>query len=238
MDCADTGQTCDAGACVGEVNLCGGVTCDAPADPTCDGTVIKSQEAAGTCAPATGECSYADAADVDCADTGQTCDAGACVGDIDLCIGVTCDAPPAATCDGDVVKSFTADAGTCDAATGECSYTAADDVDCTDTSKICLDGACVDPTPTPTYTDDVKPILEAACNSCHTAGSSGGTSFGSSYEDTQKNSYYCDGKTVGECTIVRIQDGSMQPPNKPQADEVSAEDQAIIQAWIDGGMPE
>ncbi len=79
-----------------------------------------------------------------------------------------------------------------------------------------------------TYQFSVKPIFQSRCGGCHTGGGSGGTNFGSSYADTQKSSYYCAGKTVGECTVVRMTNKSMP--------EGTATERATIQAWISQGM--
>ena len=79
----------------------------------------------------------------------------------------------------------------------------------------------------------VKPIFAAKCAPCHTSGGSGGHNIGTSYSDTQLNSYYCPGKKKGECALVRIQDLTMPPGG---GGNVNASEQAIIQAWISGGM--
>jgi len=98
--------------------------------------------------------------------------------------------------------------------------------------------ACDVAPPAPTYTDDVQPIYETHCGGCHTSGSSGGTSFGSSYDDAIQPAFpppsICEGLTVAECTILRIQNGSMPPGGG----SVSAEEIATLQAWVDAGSPE
>jgi hypothetical protein len=66
-----------------------------------------------------------------------------------------------------------------------------------------------------------------------------------SHGDTQKDSYYCDGKTKGACLLVRIQDGTMPQgggctgdpaQDTAKAGCLTAEEQAKLQAWIDGGQ--
>lgn len=84
-----------------------------------------------------------------------------------------------------------------------------------------------------TYTNDVKPIFAAKCGPCHTGGGSGGQNIGISYADTQAPSYYCSGQTVGQCALVRIQNGTM-----PGSPAVTPAEQAVIQAWILAGMPQ
>jgi uncharacterized membrane protein len=88
----------------------------------------------------------------------------------------------------------------------------------------------------PTYTNAVQAIYQANCTPCHTgaAGCSGGACFGANYADTQKSAGVCAGLTVGECTLMRIENGSMPLGGGV----VSAEDRAVIQAWITAGMPE
>ncbi|MBT6432259.1 MAG: hypothetical protein HOK28_04155 [Deltaproteobacteria bacterium] len=58
---------------------------------------------------------------------------------VDPCDGVTCEEPPAATCDGNTVVSYAA-AGTCDG--GVCAYENSE-TDCGD-EATCTDGECVD----------------------------------------------------------------------------------------------
>jgi hypothetical protein len=69
--------------------------------------------------------------------------------------------------------------------------------------------------------------------------------MGTSYADTQLDSYYCPGKTKGECSIVRIHDGSMPQgagcTGDPATDAsnsacTTAAQQQTITAWIAGGM--
>lgn len=97
------------------------------------------------------------------------------------------------------------------------------------------------------YSADVQPVFQAKCAPCHTQFGSGGANLASSYASTQLSSYSCSGKTKGACAIVRIQNGSMPPgagcTGNPALDAtnphcVTASEQAIIQAWIDGGQPE
>ncbi len=84
-----------------------------------------------------------------------------------------------------------------------------------------------------TYTADVQPIFAAKCGPCHTGSGSGSHNIGTSYADTQLASYYCLGQTKGECALVRIQNGSM-----PGSPAVTPAEQAIIQVWINQGMPQ
>jgi hypothetical protein len=98
----------------------------------------------------------------------------------------------------------------------------------------------------PSYETDIKPILTQKCAPCHTSGSgSGGLNF-NNYSDTQENTNVCAAATTkGECALSRIQNGSM-PPGKgctgdPTQDAakpgcLTADEQAKIQAWIDGGQ--
>jgi hypothetical protein len=85
----------------------------------------------------------------------------------------------------------------------------------------------------PTYTADVQPIFAAKCGFCHNGGGSGGHNIGTSYADTQLSSYSCPGLTKGECALVRIKNGSM-----PGSPPVTPAEEAILQAWIDAGMPQ
>lgn len=103
--------------------------------------------------------------------------------------------------------------------------------------------------------DDVYAIFAASCSPCHDSqtpggGPSGGHSIGSSnkaiaYAASQKNANIakCAGKVVGECALIRIQDGSMPASGDCRSDPHGAkcpdsDEQALIQQWIDDGMLE
>ena len=105
---------------------------------------------------------------------------------------------------------------------------------------MCNAGVCEAPS-APTYVDDVKPIYMQYCSGCHSGGGSGGTNFASSYADAIKDSSpppnSCSGLTVAECTIVRIQDGSM-PTGGSIMGQLNNGELETIQAWIDAGYPE
>jgi flagellin-like hook-associated protein FlgL len=118
-----------------------------------------------------------------------------------------------------------------------------------DTADVDPDTADVDPDtdtetdvddadvpPGPTYTNDIQAIYQANCSSCHTrqTGCSGGVCFGAFYTESQRASNVCAGLTVAECTLIRIENGSMPLGGGI----VSAADRALIQEWINAGMPE
>ena len=110
---------------------------------------------------------------------------------------------------------------------------------CTETGDSAYMHYDVSGTGTPDTSDGVywvhaQPLLEKACTGCHTGGSSGGNNFASVYEDNLKPSYYCAGKTVGECVTVRIDDQTMPPGGSAN---LSAEERAVLDAWIEAGMP-
>jgi mono/diheme cytochrome c family protein len=115
-----------------------------------------------------------------------------------------------------------------------------------DTADVDPDTADVDPDtdidddadvpPGPTYTNDIQAIYQASCSSCHTrqTGCSGGVCFGAFYTESQRASNVCTGLTVAECTLIRIENGSMPLGGG----FISAADRALIQEWINAGMPE
>jgi hypothetical protein len=110
-------------ACVGDgcgvtpVNRCATVTCDAAPAATCaDGATLRSYLQVGTCEPTTGQCSYPEM-ETACADG---CQDGACLGQSGACAGVTCTTPPAPTCEGGNLRTWTGP-GAC-SASGTCSY--------------------------------------------------------------------------------------------------------------------
>ncbi len=131
---------CAEGACVDQAP-CDGVTCDEPPAATCDGDTLLTFADSGTCDEASGDCSY-DMTETDCTENGEQCRAGACVDVTNICEGVTCDAPPADSCnaDGEIVAYDAA--GECNADTGECEYTSTT-ITC-DEGLVCSGGACVD----------------------------------------------------------------------------------------------
>ncbi len=61
--------------------------------------------------------------------------------------------------------------------------------------------------------------------------------FASVYADSQKvaKALVCGGKSVGECAIVRIEDGSMSTKKNKN---VSTEELNTLKAWVAAGMPE
>ena len=117
--------------------------CESPA-PVCDGDVVvqaTSQLAEGTCT-----CEPGTDVRTDCSQTGKTCMAGVCVDrdETDKCANVSCDASPAAACDGSSVVSYS-ESGTCNPTTGMCEYEETR-TDCAamDPAQACLGGACVE----------------------------------------------------------------------------------------------
>ncbi|MGB0589205.1 MAG: hypothetical protein ACPGU1_05945 [Myxococcota bacterium] len=95
------------------------------------------------------------------------------------------------------------------------------------------------------YEEDIKPIFEMRCLGCHTGNGCSGGGCWDDYDDLMLDSYYCPGKTKGECTAVRIHDGSMPQGSgcsgDPEADAekegcLTADEQQYIDWWIEGGM--
>jgi hypothetical protein len=178
------------------------------------------------------------AVDEDCA-LGQTCEDEQCEGvALDCVVDVDCDGtqiceegacvePPEPECvvDGDCADDEVCTDGSCveDVPPPEC----VDDDGCA-TGEVCDTGACV----LVTYAAHIQPILAGACSPCHTSGNKGGTNFASSYADTQDSSSYCMGDSVGVCTLVRINDGSMPPNGNANLGTVALN---AIETWIAGG---
>jgi len=101
--------------------------------------------------------------------------------------------------------------------------------------------------------DAVYPIFATSCAPCHagnsaTSGSSGHSIAAANkavaYDASQLDAdlFSCEGKKIGECALLRIQDGSMpasgecQDPIKPKCPD--ADQQVLIQKWISDGMLE
>lgn len=105
---------CAAGACV---DPCVGVSCLMPPPAACaDASTLRTFAQTGTCAA--GSCTY-QPTDTTCP---NGCENAGCKG-VDLCasMGVVCNMPPAATCDGANRVSFSTP-GTCAPRTGTCTY--------------------------------------------------------------------------------------------------------------------
>lgn len=110
--------------------------------------------------------------------------------------------------------------------------------ECAGTQTCNGSGACA--AAAPTFSLDVSPILVKYCISCHPTGT-----FTTSYADSQSASAACPAKTKGECSLIRIKSGSM-PSGKgctgnPAVDVgnancLTAAEQAVLQAWVDGGQ--
>jgi hypothetical protein len=142
-DCAMTGDVCANGACVPPTDPCAGVTCNTPPADDCTGSTQHHYPAIGTCSSSSGSavCAYPPI-DTDCAASNQACSAGACV---DPCVGFTCATPPAAACDGNVAKTYTA-SGTCSSPGGVPGCTYAETDDACSPGRLCLNAACTTPT--------------------------------------------------------------------------------------------
>jgi len=135
-DCAATGSICLGGLCA-LPGVCEGVDCDeCPAD-ICVGSVVSRAACPGTCED--DECSYPREDLVDCADFGESCVDGACVPP-DGCEGITCDSPPAPSCEG-TVRISSAEPGRC--VSGSCIYTDTVENCAVVVGGDCVDGACV-----------------------------------------------------------------------------------------------
>jgi len=109
-----------------------------------------------------------------------------------------------------------------------------------------------DTAPAKVVWDDVYPIFEASCAPCHAgavpdAGPSGGHSIASpdklaAFAASQQTATIakCNGKTIGECALIRIGDGSMPASGDCQDPKTekcpTADEQALIRQWIDDGQ--
>ena len=103
------------------------------------------------------------------------------------------------------------------------------------------------PGPVSTFALDASPIFVAKCAPCHTGLGFGGHNIATTYADalTAAGHPSCPGLNVGQCTIVRIQSGQMPQgagcTGNPVLDAgnascLTANEQTIIQNWINGGL--
>lgn len=99
----------------------------------------------------------------------------------------------------------------------------------------------------PTYTEDIRPLLQAKCDPCHTTEGAGGFNHASDYQATQEASQVCAGKQVYECMLVRVRDGSMPEDGGCTGDPaqdadnarcLTAAEQELLADWVAAGAPE
>jgi hypothetical protein len=118
----------------------------------------------------------------------------------------------------------------------------------------------VDAAASVTYTKDVQPIFRAKCSPCHADQELGHHNLATHYADALEpiesfDSYGCWNDTdpsmftmpkkVGECALVLIMNGRMPSgagcggamPEDPSKC-LSAEQKALVAAWVAAGMPE
>jgi hypothetical protein len=118
----------------------------------------------------------------------------------------------------------------------------------------------VEAAPTVTYTKDVQPIFQAKCSPCHSELDLGRHNIATTYADAlhdieSVDSYGCWNdsdpnmftmpKRVGECALILIMNGRMPSgagcggsmPEDPSKC-LSAEQKALVAAWVAAGMPQ
>lgn len=124
-----------AAACGGEESSdsCVASQCVTPPPNLCDGDTAIRFLPFGSCVD--GACDYSPTTQ----DCEFGCADGACMDEPDPCDDVTCDDPPAATCDENTVVGYAED-GTC--SDGDCEYEVVE-TDCR-TGEVCSEGACVE----------------------------------------------------------------------------------------------
>ncbi|MDG2304150.1 MAG: hypothetical protein P8R42_05750 [Candidatus Binatia bacterium] len=99
---------------------------------------------------------------------------------------------------------------------------------------------------TPTFADDVLPVLDAACGDCHLRGNSGDFVFSNGISDLvnapsgQSNlDYITPGDPSGSYLLLKIQgtqgDAGGGGSRMPLGGMLAARDVSLIKAWIEGG---
>ena len=139
LNCDATERICLGGVCLtSEEALCAEAACDSPPSDACNGNTAIVYNETGTCND-NGFCAY-DFVEVPCGEN-EICSEGVCVVDdgSDPCLGVVCDEPPAATCNGNATVTY-ADTGVCNA--GECFYEPTE-TPCGENTS-CSNGVCLD----------------------------------------------------------------------------------------------
>lgn len=101
-----------------------------------------------------------------------------------------------------------------------------------DASVVEADGA----SGAPTWNDDIAPLVQASCSSCHHAGGAASPDF-SSYEDTAR---------WAEIMAISVESGAMPPSNVDASGDcqdfldarwLTDEEIALVRAWADAGAP-
>ncbi|MCA9548795.1 MAG: hypothetical protein KC933_02095 [Myxococcales bacterium] len=138
-DCQYTQQTVSCPGMCGSANP--GLCPNPCANRTCDTPPTGCFAVPGACNDLTGACTYTvDPAITMCSDGDPCTNNDACQGD-GTCLGATlqCNTPPAATCTGNILRTFTANGAACNAGTSMCDYPFTD-TDCG--AAGCSNGAC------------------------------------------------------------------------------------------------
>ena len=102
--------------------------------------------------------------------------------------------------------------------------------------------------------EEVQPVFAAKCSPCHMGESASsclrsgsGPCFASFYEDTQGPSSRCAGKTMFECMLIRILNGTMprrkgcsgNPASDTGNDSCLTDSELdMVEAWVTAGAPE
>lgn len=102
-----------------------------------------------------------------------------------------------------------------------------------------------------TYVGEVRPLLQARCSRCHSMDGAtpvGDTFFPDRYADLLRPSQRCAGDVVGTCVGLAVANQAVEgdgcrtyvvrPFHRESWPCLSAAEQALIAAWIQGGMPE
>ncbi len=88
----------------------------------------------------------------------------------------------------------------------------------------------------PTWTDDIKPLVDAKCVPCHTQNSMGGISL-NVYSDVTGDHSKC-GVTVAESMAEVVKSNPACGDVMPPGGALPAEEIQLLQDWVNGGYPE
>lgn len=96
-------------------------------------------------------------------------------------------------------------------------------------SNVCYKGGV-------TYTEHAGPLYKSRCSWCHGEFVQEADWRWDSYESLTQPAKTCPGKSVAECTVMRIKNGTLPTGGDGEDNDVSDAELGLLSAWVAGGM--